>query len=137
MPSYFFIVWCTRTRLDESLDVLAAHGLGGVTGMIFNGLLAQKSWNGVENGLFFGNPAQLGVQLLAILATVGFSFVGTFVLLRLVGLVMPLRASKREEGLGMDVTQHGEEAYTSGEGAILVKADASSAVVKTSAVGGD
>lgn len=135
LPSYFFIVWRTRTRLDESLDVLGAHGIGGVTGMVFNGLLAQKSWNGIADGLFFGHPAQLGIQLLAVFTTVAFSFAGTFVLLRLIGLVFPLRASKREEGLGMDVTQHGEEAYTNGEGAILVKADAPLSLGKT-AVGG-
>ncbi|MDX2005794.1 MAG: ammonium transporter [Meiothermus sp.] len=123
IPSYFFIAWRTRTRLDESLDVLAAHGLGGVMGMLFIGLFAQKDWNGLADGLLFGNPAQLGLQALAVLAAVTYSFGGTFVLLKVLETLLPLRATPREEGMGMDVTQHGEEAYTNGEGAILVKSE--------------
>jgi Amt family ammonium transporter len=120
VPSYLFIVYRTRTRLDESLDVLAAHGLGGVTGILFIGLFAEASWNGVQDGLFFGEPIQLGRQALAVLAATTFSFTATYVLIRVVGLVSPVRANERDEGIGMDVTQHGEEAYTSGDGAILV-----------------
>ncbi len=125
LPSYFFILWRTRTRLDESLDVLAAHGLGGVTGTLFIGFFAQSVWNGTEgtNGLFFGNPQQAFVQLVAVLAAVAYSFVGTFGLLKLVALFSPLRSNQKEEGQGMDTTQHGEEAYTSGEGAILIRTD--------------
>jgi ammonium transporter, Amt family len=123
VPSYLFIVYRTRTRLDESLDVLAAHGLGGVTGILFIGLFAEASWNGVQDGLFFGEPIQLGRQALAVLAATTFSFTATYVLIRLVGFVAPIRASERDEGIGMDVTQHGEEAYTSGDGAILVGGD--------------
>ena len=54
------IVWRPRTRLDETLDVLAAHGVAGFTGILFIGFFAQRSWNGASNGLLFGNPAQLG-----------------------------------------------------------------------------
>jgi Amt family ammonium transporter len=121
IPSYLFIAWRPRTRLDETLDVLAAHGLSGMTGILFIGFFAERSWNGVADGLLFGDAAQLGRQALAVLVAVGYAFAGTFVLLRLVGLLMPLRASDREQGLGMDVTQHGEEAYAHGEGAILVQ----------------
>jgi len=124
LPSYAFIVWRPRTRLDETLDVLAAHGLAGLTGILFIGFFAQLSWNGVSNGLFFGHAGQLGWQALAALVGPAYAFVGTFVLLRLIGLVMPLRVSEREEALGMDVAQHGEEAYNSGEGAILVATEA-------------
>jgi len=124
LPSYAIIVWRTRTRVDETLDVLAAHGLAGFTGILFIGFFAELSWNGVSDGLFYGNAAQLGDQALAALVTPVYAFVATFVLLKLVGLAMPLRASEREEGVGMDVVQHGEEAYVTGEGAILITAEA-------------
>jgi Amt family ammonium transporter len=119
-PSYFAIVWRARTRLDDSLDVVAAHGLGGTVGALLTGVLAEKAWNGTADGLLFGNPRQLLVQLLAVLVTAVFSGAGTFALLKLVNAVVPIKATSREEGLGLDVSQHGEEAYGSGEGAILV-----------------
>jgi Amt family ammonium transporter len=124
LPSYAIIVWRTRTRVDETLDVLAAHGLAGFTGILFIGIFAEAAWNGVSDGLFYGNAAQLGDQALAALVTPIYAFVATFVLLKLIGLAMPLRASEREEGIGMDVVQHGEEAYATGEGAILITAEA-------------
>jgi Amt family ammonium transporter len=123
LPSYAAIVWRPRTRVDETLDVLAAHGVAGLTGMVFIGLFAQESWNGLADGLFYGNAEQLGLQLLAIVAACAYAFGMTFVLLKLVGALMPLRASEREESLGMDLVAHGEEAYASGEGAILVEPD--------------
>jgi len=120
-PSYFALQWRTRTRLDDSLDVVAAHGLGGTVGALLTGVLAQKSWNGgVADGLLFGNPMQLVIQAAAVAAALSFSALGTFVLLKLVAAIAPLRTAPREEGLGLDVSQHGEEAYTHGEGAILV-----------------
>jgi Amt family ammonium transporter len=122
-PSYFAILWRARTRLDDSLDVIAAHGVGGTVGALLTGVLAQKIWNGTADGALFGNLAQLGIQFVAVVATILYSAVGTFVILKLVALVAPLRASEKEEGIGMDVTQHGEEAYSRGEGAILVHAD--------------
>jgi Amt family ammonium transporter len=123
VPSYTIIVWRPRTRLDETLDVLAAHGIGGLTGILFIGFFAQRSWNGVANGLVFGHAGQLGWQVLAALAAPAYAFTATWVLLRLVGLLTPLRASAHEQAIGMDVVEHGEEAYTSGEGAILVVSD--------------
>src|SRR4051794_15360435 len=120
LPSWAFIVWRPRTRLDETLDVLAAHGLAGFTGILFIGFFAQQSWNGVADGLVYGNAAQLGHQVVGALAAPAYAFVATFVLLKLIGLVMPLRATEREEALGMDVVQHGEEAYATGEGALLI-----------------
>src|SRR5206468_9095291 len=123
IPSYFALSWRARTRLDDSLDVAAAHGLGGTVGALLTGVLAQKAWNGVADGALFGNPRQLAVQATAVLAAAAYSAVGTLAVLKLVALVVPLRASAREEGLGLDVSQHGEEAYTRGEGAILVLPD--------------
>ncbi len=125
LPSYGVIAWRTRTRVDETLDVLAAHGMAGLTGIVFIGFFAQQSWNGISDGLLFGNPAQLGDQLLAVLATPAYAFVGTFLILKLLALAMPLRAGAREESQGMDVVEHGEEAYVTGEGAILLRPDAS------------
>jgi Amt family ammonium transporter len=120
IPSYAVIVWRTRTRVDETLDVLAAHGIAGFLGIIVIGFVAQADWNGVADGLFYGNPEQLVDQLVAAAATPVYAFAATWVLLKLIALVMPLRVTEHEEALGMDVVSHGEEAYVSGEGAILI-----------------
>ncbi len=125
VPSYLFIVWRPRTRLDETLDVLAAHGLSGFFGILFIGFFAQFSWNQISDGLLFGDPGQLWDQVQAAFAAPLYAFVGTYVLLRLIALVAPLRVSAKDEGMGLDVTQHGEEAYSRGEGAILVHAEPS------------
>jgi len=119
-PSYYALIWRARTRLDDSLDVVAAHGLGGTVGALLTGVLATKTWNGATDGLLFGNPKQLLIQAAAVGAAIVFSGVGTFVLLKLVSLFAPLRVNSRDEGMGLDVTQHGEEAYAHDEGAILV-----------------
>ncbi len=124
IPSYAFIVWRPRTRLDETLDVLAAHGISGFFGILFIGFFASEAWNGISDGLFYGNASQLGDQLLAAAAAPAYAFVGTYVLLRLIGLVSPLRVSQRDEALGLDVSEHGEEAYVQGDGAILLSAEA-------------
>ncbi len=123
LPCYAAIVWRPRTRVDETLDVLAAHGIAGFTGILAIGLIAQFTWNGVADGLFYGNAAQLGDQALAAIAAPAYAFGMTFLLLKLIGLAMPLRASEHDEALGMDIVQHGEEAYVTGEGAILVIPD--------------
>jgi Amt family ammonium transporter len=121
LPSYALIVWRPRTRLDETLDVLAAHGLAGLTGILFIGFFAQRAWNGVSNGLLYGHPRQLVWQGVAALVAPVYAFTVTVVILRVLGLVMALRATERDQALGMDIVQHGEEAYTTGEGAILVR----------------
>jgi Amt family ammonium transporter len=120
IPSYLIIVWRPRTRVDETLDVLAAHGIAGITGILFIGFFAQLDWNGVSNGLAYGNAAQLGDQALAVLVAPAYAFAATFLILRVIGAVTPLRASERDEAIGMDITQHGEEAYLTGEGALLI-----------------
>jgi Amt family ammonium transporter len=122
LPSYFTLLWRAHTRLDDSLDVVAAHGVGGTFGALATGLLAEKAWNGQADGLLFGHPAQLLSQAAAVAGTIAYSAAATFVLLKLVGAFSPLRAAEREQGIGLDVTQHGEEAYARGEGAILVPA---------------
>ncbi len=124
LPSYAIIVIRPRTRVDETLDVLAAHGIAGLTGIVFIGFFAQTSWNGVSDGLLYGNAAQLGDQLLAVAAAPAYAAGMTFLILKAIALVMPLRVSEREESIGMDIVEHGEEAYVTGEGAILVRHEA-------------
>jgi len=121
VPSYYALLFRARTRLDDSLDVVAAHGVGGVVGALLTGVFAQSTWSGAPtNGALFGNVKQLGIQAIAILATIAWSSVLTFGLLKAIALVTRLRTDIREEGLGLDFTQHGEEAYSRGEGAILL-----------------
>jgi ammonium transporter, Amt family len=120
-PSYFGILWRSRSGLDDSLDVVAAHGLGGITGALLTGVFADLTLNSAgANGLLYGNPGQFGIQLGAIVVAIVYSLVVSFVLLKIIGAITPLSAESKEEGLGMDVTQHGEEAYTDGEGAVLI-----------------
>jgi ammonium transporter, Amt family len=123
VPSYFALIYRTRTKLDDSLDVVAAHGVGGATGAILTGVFASAAWSGSANGLLGGNASQIGIQLLSVLAVCVYSGSATFVILRVLGLFMPLRISGRVEGVGLDVAEHGEEAYTGGDGAILVSPD--------------
>jgi ammonium transporter, Amt family len=124
VPCWLVITYRPRTRVDETLDVLAAHGVAGLTGILFIGFFAQQSWNGISDGWIFGNFDQFVDQFLAAVATPAYAFGMTFVLLKVLGAVTPLRADERDEALGMDVTYHGEEAYASGEGAILVTPEA-------------
>jgi ammonium transporter, Amt family len=111
VPSYFGLVYRAKTQLDDSLDVVAAHGVGGTVGALLTGVFAQKGLNGVADGLLFGNPAQLGIQFAAVAAAIVYSGVVSFALLKLIGVVIPLRADSADETTGLDVTQHGEEAY--------------------------
>jgi Amt family ammonium transporter len=111
VPSYIGLMVRAKTSLDDSLDVIAAHGLGGTTGALLTGVFADKSINGLADGLLFGNPGQLGIQAVAVLAAAVYSFVGTFILLKLIGVVVPLRATSADESSGLDITQHGEVAY--------------------------
>jgi Amt family ammonium transporter len=115
-PSYFGLVWRAKTNLDDSLDVVAAHGVGGTVGALLTGVFAQRSLNGLQDGLLFGNPGQLGIQATAVAATIVYSGIVTFILLKLVGAIFPLRASSADEAVGLDVSQHGEEAYVQAGG---------------------
>jgi Amt family ammonium transporter len=90
---------------------VAAHGVGGTVGALLTGVFAQKSLNNVADGALFGNPYQLVIQGSAILAVIVYSGVASFILLKVIGLMMPLRASDAEESSGLDVSLHGEEAY--------------------------
>ena len=100
-----------RSRIDDTLDVFACHGIGGIIGAVAVGLFATTAVNPAVQGLLYGNPAQLGIQVLAVLVVAGFAFVGSYLLLRFVDLFSPLRVSPKEEDEGLDLSQHGEEAY--------------------------
>ena len=126
VPSYFGLIVRAKTSLDDSLDVVAAHGVGGSVGALLTGVFAQKALNGVADGALYGNPGQLAIQGAAILAAIVYSGLMSFILLKLIGLVMPLRASVSDETEGLDITQHNEEAYpTVGSGAALVESESS------------
>jgi Amt family ammonium transporter len=99
-----------KLHLDDALDVFAVHGVGGIWGALATGLFADASINGVD-GLFFGNPEQLWIQVVAVAAAVAFSAVATFIILKAIGLVIPLRVPEEEEVLGLDSSTHGEIAY--------------------------
>ena len=101
-----------RSKIDDTLDVFACHGIGGIIGAVAVGLFATVAVNSaVTNGLFYGNPSLLGIQVLAVVVVSAFAFFGSYLLLRLVNVFSPLRVSAKEEDEGLDMSQHGEEAY--------------------------
>ena len=111
VPSFFVMTIRAKSGLDDSLDVVAVHGVGGATGALLTGVFAQQSFNGSVDGLLFGNAAQVGIQVAAVAAVAVYCGVVSFLLLKAIGLVIPLRASESDESTGLDITQHGEEAY--------------------------
>jgi len=97
---------------DDALDVFAVHGLGGTWGALATGLFASKAINSAGNdGLFFGNPGQFLTQLIAVAVTWVFVFVGTFIILKVVDLVIGLRVTPEEEQRGLDTSLHNESGY--------------------------
>ncbi|HUP89642.1 MAG TPA: hypothetical protein VM100_09835, partial [Longimicrobiales bacterium] len=78
------------------------------------------AWGSPVDGLAYGNPRLLLLQAAGVLAAAGYSAIVTLIILKVIGVVIPLRRSERNERMGLDVTQHGEEAYSHGEGALLV-----------------
>ncbi|MGH7255814.1 MAG: ammonia channel protein, partial [Nitrospirales bacterium] len=94
---------------DDSLDVFGIHGIGGTWGAIATGLFAST---GGGTGLFFGNPGQVVIQVVAVAATWVLAFAGTFIILKFVDAIVGLRVSKEDEVLGLDLSQHNERAYS-------------------------
>ena len=110
--SYYAIKFRQSRNLDESLDVWACHGIGGTWGALATGLFASKLVNPAgANGLFYGNPGQFFLQLLAVVAAIGFAFGMTFIISKLLSRIMGLRVSENEEEVGLDISEHGEQAY--------------------------
>jgi Amt family ammonium transporter len=102
---------------DDSLDVVGVHGVGGTWGAIATGLFASKAVNEAGgDGLFYGNPGQLGVQIVAVLATYALAIVLTAVILKVVDALVGLRVDEEAEVAGLDLSQHSETAYTLGGG---------------------
>ena len=112
LVSYTAIQIRSRTKVDDALDVFSCHGLAGTAGALLTGVFATKLANPAGgDGLLAGNAGQVGVQLLAVLATVVFAGVGTLAILKLVEVTIGARANVPEESAGLDLSQHGEEAY--------------------------
>lgn len=105
---YTAVVWKNRFGYDDSLDVVGIHGVGGIIGILATGLFASAG----ATGLFYGNPAQFGKQAILVIVTVVFCFVGTYVILKLVDVIVGLRVSSEDEELGLDLSQHNERAYS-------------------------
>jgi Amt family ammonium transporter len=97
---------------DDSLDVVGVHGVGGTWGALATGLFASKAINPAGNdGLFFGNPGQFGVQVVGVLATIAFAVVVTGVILSILKATLGLRLTEEEERMGLDLSQHNERGY--------------------------
>jgi len=110
--AYYAIRFREKRALDESLDVWACHGISSSWGMVALGLFATVSVNeGGANGLFYGNVGQLGVQLLAVLITIVFTFTMTFGITKVLAGSIGLRVGASEEEVGLDISTHGERAY--------------------------
>ena len=102
----------SRFGYDDSLDVVGIHGVGGIWGALATGLFANQAINPAGfNGLFYGNPGQLWIQFVSVVATCLFSFIVSYVLLKIVNVIVPLRVSDEEEEAGLDVALHSESAY--------------------------
>jgi Amt family ammonium transporter len=100
-----------RIKVDDALDVFAVHGVGGTFGAIATGVLATSAVQASYKGLIDGNAGQVFTQLVAVGATIAYAVVATFVIVKLVGVILGLRISARDEELGIDLSTHGEAAY--------------------------
>jgi Amt family ammonium transporter len=106
----------SRSMLDDSLDVFSCHGLAGISGALLTGVFASKLSNpGGNDGLLSGNPGQLWIQLVAVLAALALAALGTVVILKVVDLTMGARVTLHDEISGLDLSEHGEEAYVGGD----------------------
>ena len=109
---YWAIQLTRKLKVDDALDVFGVHGIGGTWGALATGLFASTAINSTgADGLLFGNPAQLAIQLLAVAVSWIYAGGATFLILKLIDLTIGLRVPEREEALGLDVSQHGEIAY--------------------------
>jgi Amt family ammonium transporter len=110
---YAVIQVTRRLKVDDALDVFGVHGVGGTWGAIATGIFATVLVNpAAKDGLIAGNPGQLGIQLIAVGAVIGYSAVMTFAILKVIDLFVGLRVPEHEEVLGLDASQHREAAYT-------------------------
>lgn len=111
--SYYAMRFRDRLKVDESLDVWACHGMASSWGTIATGLFATAAVNAdAANGMFFGNPNQLGIQIIAVIVTILFSFGVTYILAKALDMSIGLRVSPMEEEVGLDISSHGERSYS-------------------------
>ena len=109
---YYGIMMKTRFGYDDALDVVGIHGLGGAWGALATGLFASKAINpNGNNGLFYGNPTQVLIQLVSVVGSVVFTFVMTLLIMAFVDWIVGLRLTSEEEEIGLDVTMHSETGY--------------------------
>ena len=109
---YVGIQLTKRLRVDDALDVFGVHGIGGIWGALATGIFATVAVNSAAvDGAAFGNFSQLGIQAIAVLASVTYSAVMTFVILKVINVFVGLRVPENEEVLGLDASQHREAAY--------------------------
>jgi len=99
-------------KYDDSLDAFGVHGVGGMVGALLTGVLANPIVNALGKGTMFGNPAQLGIQAISVVATLAYSLVVTFIIFKLIDMTIGVRIEEKEEALGADLSQHNERAYT-------------------------
>jgi Amt family ammonium transporter len=98
---------------DDSLDAFGVHGIGGIVGAISTGFFASILINpGGANGLLYGNGKQVLIQLLAVGVTIVYTFISTFIIYKVIDIVMGVRVSEKHEHMGIDLSQHHESAYT-------------------------
>src|SRR5438046_3106956 len=109
---YTAIQLTKRLKVDDALDVFGVHGVGGAWGALATGIFATVAINsGAKDGLAYDNPGQLGIQAIAVAASITYSAVMTFVILKLIDVFVGLRVPESEEVLGLDASQHREAAY--------------------------
>jgi len=108
------VYWKSKTKLDDTLDVFPCHGVGGIVGMLLTGLFATKTVNaGGVDGWFYGNPDFFFIQVKALAIVISFSFVGSFLIFKLINFIQPIRVSQEDEEEGLDASQHNEK-YSQG-----------------------
>jgi Amt family ammonium transporter len=109
---FFAVEFVVRGRVDDALDVFGVHGIGGMIGALATGIFATKTINAAgADGLLYGNPGQLVTQAIAVVVVAAYAAAMTWMILKLLDLVIGLRVSRNEEERGLDLTQHGEAAY--------------------------
>jgi Amt family ammonium transporter len=109
---YHMMIFRSKTNIDESLDVWAVHGMGGTWGAIATGIFCTTAVNAAgKQGLIYGNPKQVLIQLIGVVAVWVFAFGMTWIIGKFVDKVIGLRVSPAEESVGLDISQHGERAY--------------------------
>ncbi|MBN1462482.1 MAG: ammonium transporter [Paludibacteraceae bacterium] len=110
----FFMVAIVKPKLgyDDSLDAFGVHGIGGIIGALATGLFASPAIQAAYSGGFYGNWSQFGIQAISVIATIAFSGIMTYILFKITDKLVGIRASDKDEAIGLDESMHNETAYT-------------------------